>query len=613
VEERDRRPPFGLILAVAVLSQGLVITTAPSAAILLAHDVADTEGVAWDHGVDRGPGTPAPTASGDGFLRVTTGIDLHPESGVPGKILVDGVPRDEWGLTWLKMDPGAHVVSFLDVPGLDTPGPTEVTVTAGETSSVVGEYRARGWLRVLTDPPVPGTISVDGIPRNDWGMWMAIRPGTYSVSFGAVAGYRPPEPIPVEVFADRQTTVTGAYARDDAFPGPDPATFGLLRVETALDDGRPGVMTQILLDGAPRDEWGLTWVKVPPGTYTLSVTDVPGLGTPEDQTVSIAAGATTVVRAVFQRLGSLRILTDPPTPATVSVDGVRRNDWGMWMSVPPGTYDVSFESLVDLPAPTPQRVAVAAGELTQVAGSSAQPERSLNWAGYIVASDFDRPEPIVDSARGSWIVPEVPLTEDTRYSSVWVGIGGFFFGDLSLIQIGTEADSSRLETLYAAWFELLPDPAIRITDRMTSCPSETNSHVCVVRPGDLIDASVDLVDPAQNRWTLSLSDLTQGWRFDLTTGYASSRLSAEWIVERPVVCRPQFCYLTNLPLFGTASLGSDATGIAGTNVATIGGFRAPLGAFARREIIMHASVTVVLADPSPVSLSGTSFSVLRIT
>ncbi len=81
---------------------------------------------------------------------------------------------------------------------------------------------------------------------------------------------------------------------------------------------------------------------------------------------------------------------------------------------------------------------------------------SLNWAGYAVASDFASPSPTVTSVQGSWIVPTVEPTERTLFSSVWVGVGGFFQGDNSLIQAGTGQESRHGVTLYFAWTEALP-------------------------------------------------------------------------------------------------------------------------------------------------------------
>ena len=43
-------------------------------------------------------------------------------------------------------------------------------------------------MRVITDPAVPGTIYVDDLPRNDWGMWTDLAPGNYEICFGDVPG-----------------------------------------------------------------------------------------------------------------------------------------------------------------------------------------------------------------------------------------------------------------------------------------------------------------------------------------------------------------------------------------------------------------------------------------
>ena len=94
-----------------------------------------------------------------GELRVTTNPAL------PSQILVDGVPRDSFGLNWLDLPPGSYTVSFTHVEGYTEPAPQTVTVNAGATTTVQGNFVQRGSLRVITSPAVPGTITVDGIPR----------------------------------------------------------------------------------------------------------------------------------------------------------------------------------------------------------------------------------------------------------------------------------------------------------------------------------------------------------------------------------------------------------------------------------------------------------------
>ena len=57
---------------------------------------------------------------------------------------------------------------------------------------VEGAFAQRGFLRVDTDPPMQSTISVDGIPRDDWQVWTDLAPGDYEVCFGEAGGFTPP-------------------------------------------------------------------------------------------------------------------------------------------------------------------------------------------------------------------------------------------------------------------------------------------------------------------------------------------------------------------------------------------------------------------------------------
>jgi len=289
------------------------------------------------------------------LLRATT------NPAVPGKILVDGVPRDEWGLTWMKIAAGPHTVSFSDLAGLAPPDPISIEAVEGQTSVVQGNYVIQGFLRVVTEPAIPGTIYVDGQPNNDWGMWREAATGTYRVSFGAVAGYTPPAPRDVTVVAGATASTTGVYTSNPSAPGPDPSTFGLLRVTT-----NPPLASTIFVDGIPRDDWGLTWVKIAPGTHTVSFATVYGATPPPPTRVTVVAGQTTTYAAPFNVHGSLRVTTSPAVAATVYIDGIPRNDWGIWQSMEPGTYRISFGPLPGFSAPQPQVATVNPNALTLV-------------------------------------------------------------------------------------------------------------------------------------------------------------------------------------------------------------------------------------------------------
>jgi len=298
-----------------------------------------------------------PPAGPLSLLRVTT------NPAVPGKIIVDGAPRDEWGLAWMKIAPGTHLVSFGGLNGLATPAAQTVTVTSGATTTVQGNYGVNGYLRVITNPALASTISVNGVPRNDWGMWTALPPGTYTVHFGLVAGYNPPADQTAIVSAGSTMTITGTFTSNPTAPGPDPTTFGYLRVTT-----NPARAAQILVNGVPRDDWGLTWVKLAPGTYTVSFGEGYGYTPPAPKTVNVAAGATTTWDAPFVVHGSLRVTTDAPSAATVFVNGLPRDDWGMWQSIAPGTYTVSFGDVSGYVTPASQTAVVTANALTSIAG-----------------------------------------------------------------------------------------------------------------------------------------------------------------------------------------------------------------------------------------------------
>jgi hypothetical protein len=52
---------------------------------------------------------------------------------------------------------------------------------------------------------------VDGIPRNDWGVWTDLPTGGHQVCFGAVEGFTAPPCQNITLTAGQQTTVSGTY------------------------------------------------------------------------------------------------------------------------------------------------------------------------------------------------------------------------------------------------------------------------------------------------------------------------------------------------------------------------------------------------------------------
>jgi len=268
---------------------------------------------------------------------------------VPSQISVDGVPRDTWGLRWLALPPGEHELSFSDVPGYLTPA--SYTFVAGDGGGMwhVVSFLEMSSLRVTTEPPVDASIFLDGVSVDQWGLWTFVEPGAHEVCFGDVAGFVAPECQAFESAAGESVVLTGAYTPSDGAPGP----LGLGRLRVVSD---PPVPTTVLVDGVRRSDWGLTWLALAPGEYTVGFTDVPGFGTPDERLVTVVAGETTTVVGTFDPLVSLRVSLEPSEPLAVVVNGVDRNRWGLWTEFPQGEYEVCLDGTINWSGPDCQVV-----------------------------------------------------------------------------------------------------------------------------------------------------------------------------------------------------------------------------------------------------------------
>lgn len=206
---------------------------------------------------------------------------------------------------------------------------------------------------------------------------------------------------------------------------------------------------------------------------------------------------------------------------------------------------------------------------------------SLSWAGYVAASDFSDPEPQIIGVNASWIIPTINVTSKDTYSSAWIGIGGQF--DKTLIQIGTEHDLINGNKKFQAWFDLLPKSAEPILMNISE--------------GDKIQASIELKNSEKNQWLLQIMDLSNGESYCQDFFYNSTRLSADWIVERPLVGSQ----LTALTDFGKITF-SDAYVNLNHDVL-------PIGEAYFWEVQMSDILSTKLASVSLVSEDGKSFGV----
>lgn len=199
---------------------------------------------------------------------------------------------------------------------------------------------------------------------------------------------------------------------------------------------------------------------------------------------------------------------------------------------------------------------------------------------------MQNPQPTVTGITASWNVSAVSSSATNTFSAEWIGIGGQF--DTTLIQCGTEQDFINGQAQYSAWYELLPRNSVTI-------------HTINVSPGDIMQASIQLSNATLNQWVLNLTDTTNGQTFQNTFTYASSQLSAEWIVERPSVNN----VISRLANFGTTTF-SNCT-------ATVGSITGGIGSFPENELVMYSSTSplnsVQLTNVSALNSDGTSFTV----
>ena len=293
-----------------------------------------------------------------GLLRVTT------EPAVPARIFVDGVPRNDWGLEWVSMEPGSHEVCFSDVPGFATPACQTVEVAPDATTSVVGRFTRLGLLKVEVEPAgLPTTVFVDGEPRDEYGLYTFVEPGRYTVCWGDVPAFEAPACQTADVVADAQETVTGSFvASENPPPGPAPSLgdYGFLRVTTS-----PPIVSRVLVDGIARSDWGLNGVKIPVGEHEICFTDVVGFTAPPCRNVTVTSGQTVETVGVAEQLGLLKIEVSPAgLPVDVLVDGLVRNQFGAYLFLEPGTYEVCGEDLAGWMTPNCAQAVVAAGVQT---------------------------------------------------------------------------------------------------------------------------------------------------------------------------------------------------------------------------------------------------------
>ncbi len=248
---------------------------------------------------------------------------------------------------------------------------------------------------------------------------------------------------------------------------------------------------------------------------------------------------------------------------------------------------------------------------------------SINWAGYIAASSFTNPKPVTESIIGEWKVPSIQYKKPKNLNyllitpsgnislisfrspladNIWIGIGGQFKNDKTLIQTGTSSHYSKKHQKFitVAWYELLPDNQKTIINFK-------------VKPGDEIYAKIKLLNKKQSRWEIKLDNLTENESFKKIVNYNSSMLSAEWIIERPIfqeiltIAVPGIKKDITIPIFILSKLDNFKTFQFKSVIARINSITDPLALLNHEQIKMYNKNNKIIVAPSKINEYGLGF------
>src|SRR5207248_3906139 len=124
--------------------------------------------------------------------------------------------------------------------------------------------------------------------------------------------------------------------------------------------------------------------------------------------------------------------------------------------------------------------------------------KSNNWSGYNQGT-IEKGNTLFHQVSGDWTVPTATAHKsgENEYSSTWVGIGGgcvdalCLVTDSTLIQAGTEQDVNSGLAPYSAWWEIIPGPAITISNM-------------AVKAGDQMHVDITENPPSSEIWTITV-------------------------------------------------------------------------------------------------------------
>jgi hypothetical protein len=313
---------------------------------------------------------PAPVAGAvQGSLQVT--IEPTNAVGAGAQWQVNGGTLQNSGATVTNVSvSNYYTVSFTPISGWITPSNQTVMITNGAATTASGTYTTNGQAGALTVTLLPAAVTnvaqwqVDGGTTNDSGATVTnLAPGSHTVSFTPISGWKTPDGQTVTITNEATTTATATY------------TSGSLQVTIEPSDA-VGAGAQWRVDGGPVQNSGATVTNLLVGPHTVSFTPISGLKTPADQTVTIANGLTTTIGVYTLTATALSgALTVTLLPAAVTnvaqwwVDnGSNQNSGVTVTNLTAGSHTVSFTPVTGWNTPSNQEVAITDGVTTLASG-----------------------------------------------------------------------------------------------------------------------------------------------------------------------------------------------------------------------------------------------------
>ena len=380
----------------------------------------------------------------------TVVVDVEPDAADAGWMLVseDGELYEGNGdSTLTKITAGEYSLAWIAAPGYDMPAENPVTFTlaADATETVQGTYTAtaRGSIAVDVSPDsvdapwslgnssgelVPGTgdQTVSDLPLD-----------TYTLTWGYVDGWDPPDPRQVEIVLDtdgQSETVSGTYTESDV-------TTPTGTVELVVSpSGLAAPWSLSGPDGFSETGTGSEALAgVPVGDYEVEWGAVSGYSAPASQRGTLVEGGTLTLSGDYvSQLGRIEIRPEPSTesnlPWTLSgPGGFVRNGFGAsdLDDVLAGEYTITWGDAPGRVTPAPETAVLNAGETL------------IFTATFAIATGWITVDPSPDSIDAPWtLTPEsgspssgngdVTLEVDVgTYTLTWGDVDGWLLPDPS--------------------------------------------------------------------------------------------------------------------------------------------------------------------------------------